>query len=92
MGVVTLSNDCAASRACERRFLRSSSEYFVSFGRATFKQPSKARISDLVKSIAEISVKMNLKSKFVSNTGRNQTKWIASGYQSYIHQWHRELV
>lgn len=64
MGVdkpMTLSNDCAASRACERRFLRAPSDNVVSFGKAIFKQPSKARISDLVKSIAEISVKMNWK-------------------------------
>ena len=57
---MTLSNDYAASRACERRFLRSSSNKFVSFGKAIFKQPHKARISDVVKSIAEISVKMKV--------------------------------
>lgn len=39
MGVdkpMTLSNDCAASRACERRFLRAPSDNVVSFGKAIF--------------------------------------------------------
>ena len=36
---MTLLNDCAASRACERPFLGSSSDSFVSFGKAIFKQP-----------------------------------------------------
>jgi len=74
MGAMTLSDDWEGSRACERRLWRSSSDNFVSFGKVILKQPSKARISDLVKSITEIRVK-TVRSLFPTQEATKQN-WI----------------